>query len=91
MSKIITLLIRRNVCANEISLTPPHYIEMSLPIKESEWSCVLEYSNDFATFYTNLLDFVTVPTLWYFCFLFYHQYYIYIVTIKRIEGLEVEQ
>ena len=53
------------------SLTPSLFIEMSIPSQASEWSCIcvlrisiLPLSLIF------LLDFGTVPTVWYFIFHF---------------------
>ena len=66
--KIITFFIRMDLCAHEISLTPPLYIEVSVPSQESERLCVLEHSINLATFYNNLVDFVTVPIVRYFFF-----------------------
>jgi hypothetical protein len=39
---------------------------VSGPSQESERLCVLEHSINLASFYNNLLDFVTVPVFWFF-------------------------
>jgi hypothetical protein len=56
------------VCVHKISLTPPLYIEVSVPSQESERLCVLEHGINLATFYNNLVDFFTVPIVRYFFF-----------------------
>jgi len=50
----------RYVCVHNTSLTPPLFIEVSVPTQKSERSCMIF-----------ILDFGIVPTVWYFLFSFY--------------------
>jgi hypothetical protein len=58
--------INSEIWAHQSSLNPPLYIEVPVPIKGSERSCMCVWGIDFATFYNFLLNFATVPTMCYF-------------------------
>ena len=58
------------------SLTLPLFIEVSVPSKEREWSCILCVI-DFACFYDLDFDFGTAPTVGHFLgfiSLYFHMY-----------------
>ena len=59
--------LRGQVWAHKISLTPPLLIEVPVPRQESERSCICVLGVLILPLYTIfLLDFGTVPTVWYF-------------------------
>ena len=77
--------IRGEVWTLRTSLTPPHFIKVPVPSQESERSCIrmlrvsilprstiLIFCNcsDSVAFLVFLLDFGTVPTVWYFLFFY---------------------
>jgi hypothetical protein len=56
------------VCVHKISLTPPLYIEVSVPSQDSERSCICVRVLILPLSMVFLLDFGNVPTVSYFYF-----------------------
>ena len=55
--------------AYRTNLTPPHLNKVPAQREESEWSCIYMLGESISLFSTIfLLDFGTVPTVWYFLF-----------------------
>ena len=58
-----------DVWPNKTSLAPPPFIEVPVPRQECEQSCICTLWVSILPLSTILLlDFGTVPTVWYYCF-----------------------
>ena len=70
MGQYCIISLRGEMWVNKTSLTPPLFIEVTLPSHACEWSCICVLGVSSLPIYKILLlNFVTIPRVWYFFFI----------------------
>ena len=66
-SCVVCSMVHVLLCCHKISLSPPRFIVVSAPSRESERSCICVLGVSILSLPNILIfDFGTVPTVWYF-------------------------